>query len=224
MFNTYIYEPILWLLRFIYENVAFHDLGIAIIVLTLLIRVVLYPLFYKGARDQAIMQELQPKIKKLQEELKNDKEAQVKAMMQLYRDNKLNPLSGFLVLLIQIPIIIALYRVFLGGVTTELFPEQSLLGFMDLHEKNVLLAVLAAGLQYVQTKLSLVTGKIVSSDNPVQSAMKSMTYFGPIISFVVLMNLPAAVGLYWLTSTVASVLQQLVVNKKILNKTSGSVQ
>src|SRR3989344_5111785 len=115
MFKTYLYNPIYDFVIFLYNNWAFHDLGIAIILLTLLFRLVLFPLFYKGAKNQLILQKLQPEIQKIQHDHKDNKEKQAQEMMGLYKKYKVNPLSSFLIILIQLPILIALYQVILSG-------------------------------------------------------------------------------------------------------------
>src|ERR1700722_288989 len=104
LYNLIFYRPILNALVFFYETVAGRDFGLAIIFTTLLLRLVLAPFFHKGAHQQAKMQRLQPKIQKLQEQHKDDREKQTKALMDLYKEHGVNPLSGILLLLIQLPI------------------------------------------------------------------------------------------------------------------------
>lgn len=218
LFQTYIYLPILSVLGFIYEHIVFHDLGFAIILLTLLIRVVLYPLFYKGAKDQALMQLLQPHIKKIQLDHKDNKEIQAKELMALYKKYRLNPFSGFLTLLLQLPIFIALFQVFSKGLGGQIFDNHTLLGLINLGETSIVLALLAAFLQYVQGKLSLVavsSGKTQGGDDPLRSTGKTMMIVGPVITVVVLFRLPAALGLYWVTSTLFSIMQQWFINKRL---------
>ncbi|MDI6733957.1 MAG: YidC/Oxa1 family membrane protein insertase [Patescibacteria group bacterium] len=216
LFNSYIYEPILSVLVFIYQNIAFQDLGVSIIILTLLVRTVLFPLFYKGAKDQTIMQQLQPQIKKIQTDHKNDKEKQAKALMSLYKENKLNPFSGFFLLLIQLPVFIALFQLFNKELETSTFDTHSFLGLISLNEKNLSVTLITALLQYYQGKLSL--PKQTNQDkspNPMIMTGKAMVWIGPIITFFVLSALPAALGVYWFTSTTFSILQQFYINKKI---------
>src|SRR5438128_1291763 len=114
LYNWIIYQPILNALVFLYQTVAFHDLGLAIILLTVLIRLLLYPLFHKGVRYQMVMQHLQPQIKKIQDAHKGDYEKQTQALMALYKEHEVNPFSGFLLILVQLPVLIALYHVFLS--------------------------------------------------------------------------------------------------------------
>ncbi len=101
LFNTYVYQPILWLLVFIYQNLSFHDLGLAIVILTVLVRLVLLPIFYKGAKDQTIIQKIQPHVKKIQLDHKDDKEKQAKELMALYQKHHVNPFSSILFLIIR---------------------------------------------------------------------------------------------------------------------------
>ncbi len=221
IFNKFLYEPLLNALIFLYQNFSFHDLGIAIIILTILIRLVLFPLFYKGAKDQAIMQRLAPKIKEIQKTHKDDKEKQTRAMMDLYKEHKVNPFSGFLLLLIQLPVLIALYKVFLNGflATSSLGGANKLfLGFINLGQKSIYIVLLAAIVQYFQGKLALPkTTKSFAEMDTMEKMGQQMVFMGPIMTFVILyfLNLPAAVAIYWLTTSAFSVIQQVIINKKI---------
>jgi len=215
LFNTYLYEPILAVLVFIYQNLSFHDLGLAIIILTILVRVVLFPIFYKSAKDQSLMQGLQPHIKKIQKDHKDNKEKQAAALMALYRQNKVNPLSGLLLIIIQLPIIIALYQVFLKGLSGVVFDNHTFLGIIDLGAKSLILVVAAALLQYVQGKLSLPPQSSDEQSKKIFQTSRMMTILGPIITLVILINLPSAISLYWAVSTIVSIGQQVYINKKI---------
>ncbi len=218
IFNAYVYEPIFEVLVFIYNTVSFHDLGTAIIILTILVRIVLFPVFYKSAKDQTLMQKIQPKMKELQEKFKNDKEAQAKALMGLYKEHNLNPFSGFLLLLVQLPIFIALFRMFSNALSNGLFDSTMFLGLIDLSEKSIVLAVLAAGLQYIQGKMTFAaqgSGKEGQGSNPAASMGKIMIVVGPVLTLAILSSLPSALGVYWTASTVFSVGQQFYINKKI---------
>lgn len=222
LFHTYIYQPILYILIFLYENVAFHDLGIAIFELTIIVRVVLFPIFYKGAKDQAVLQKLQPRIKEIQDTHKENKEEQTKALLSLYREHKFNPFSSFFLLLLQLPVFIALFQIFTRELSTSVFDSHMLLGLINLGEKSIPIAIIAAGLQYFQAKLSL-PKQIPQKDkqgfkNPMASFGKTMTILGPGFTFIILLNLPAALGFYWAASTVFSLVQQVYINKKMAGK------
>ena len=110
IFNQFLYQPLFNVLIFFYNVIPGHDLGVAIILVTLLIRVVLFPLSKKGIKSRKALEELQPKIKEIQNKHK-DKEERARQMMTFYKENKVNPASGCLPLLVQLPIFIALYWV-----------------------------------------------------------------------------------------------------------------
>lgn len=215
LFNTYLYQPILSILVFIYEHLAFQDLGLAIIILTIFIRVVLFPLFYKGAKDQALMQRLQPHIKKIQLDHKNNKEEQARMLLALYRKHRLNPFSSIFLLLLQLPILIALYQVFLRELTSGIFDNLTFLGLIDLSEKSLALAVLAALLQYAHGKFSMPTQSGKAGMGQFAQMGRMMIIMGPALTFIILVNFPAALGLYWAVSTLFSLGQQVFINKKL---------
>lgn len=221
LFQTFLHQPLLNLLILIYAYFPGHDLGVAVILLTILVRVFLYPIFHKSLQSQKKMNELQPKIEELRQRYKKDSVKQSQELMALYREHHLNPLGNLVSLLIQLPILIALFRVFGGGfeeasITPLLYSfvslpvlTPSLLGLLNLAQPSLVLAVLAALAQFYQGKLSLV--KTTSSQAKAGLAnltQKSMIYFLPFLTFFFLTNLNAAIGLYWLTTTVFSIGQQ----------------
>ncbi len=234
LFNEILYRPMLNLLFFLYNNI-WADLGVAIILLTLIIRFVLLPVFYKSAKDQTIMQKIAPKIKEIQETHKHDKEKQVKEIMNIYKEHKVNPFSGFALLFIQLPFLIALYQVFLRGLGSNLsdflysfvaVPSQinyHFLGLIQLNQKNIALVLIASVFQYLQTYLLMKVAKKNNADkkpeggiNDIAQRMgKQMMYIGPVFTFLILYSLPSAVALYWVTTSVFSVVQQIFINKSI---------
>ena len=215
LFNSYVYSPILSVLLFIYNSVAFSDLGVAIIILTILIRVVLFPLFYKGAKDQAIMQKLQPHIKKIQLDHADDKERQAKELLDLYQKYNFNPFFGVFSIVIQLPIFIALFKMFgqqlgsIGVASTLMF------GVFDLGSKGMILPLVAAALQYIQGKMSLPKTKTSDNENPFASVGKTMVYIGPLLTLLIFSNLPAALSIYWIVSSIFAIIQQVYINKKL---------
>jgi len=218
LFNNFIYEPLLAVLVFIYQNIAFGDLGLSIILLTIFVRVVLFPVFWKSAKDQALMNRLQPHIKQIQLDHKDDREEQAKKLMALYKEHRLNPLSGFLLLLIQLPILIAIYHIILRDLTTDIFTNFYFLGLLDLGEKSLVLAVIAAAFQYLQGKISFPRRNSSKKDDLSASMAqmgRMMIIIGPAVTFFILVNLPAAVGIYWTTSVLFSLGQQVIINKKL---------
>ena len=110
-FNEVVYRPIYNFLIFTYNIIPFHDFGIAIIIVTIILKLILVPLSRKQIESQKKMQEIQPKIKAIQEKYKGNKEKQTKAMMDFYKENKTNPFSGCLPTIFQLVFLIAIYRV-----------------------------------------------------------------------------------------------------------------
>lgn len=157
----------------------------AIIVLTLIVRVIFFPLSIKALISQRELNKLQPKIKELQEKHKSDKQALGQATMQLYKEHKINPLSGCLPLLIQLPVLIALYSALNSGLKPESLsglyafvgrPEsinQVALGFIDLAKKSSLMAILAGVLQWFQMKLAT-SGQASAPQNNANSPLSNM--------------------------------------------------
>ena len=216
LFHFLLIEPLVTTLVFLYDYVTFQDLGIAIVLLTFIIRLVLFPLFYKSIRNQAILQKLQPEVEKIQQLHKHDREKQATALMELYKNHRVNPLSGFLMILVQLPILIALYQVFLNPPANL---GQLFLNFVDLKKPNLIIVLVAAILQYWQGKLSMsatpASVKDKQENNPAFKIAKNMVILGPILTVVILYNLPSAVGLYWLATTVFSIVQQTYINKTL---------
>ena len=225
-FNIVLYQPLFNALVFLYQYLPGNDFGVAVIVLTILIRLVLYPLGTKGIRAQKALSVLQPKMKEIQTKFKHDREKQSRAMMDLYKKEKINPLSGCLPLLIQLPIIIALYRVFWKGLQPEQLAylysfvpspgviDSTFLGMIDLAVPCIALAFLAGILQFFQAKtmtphLSASTPKGEGSMGQFSNMMqKQMLYFFPVFTVLILWRLPSAIGLYWIVFTLFAIIQQ----------------
>lgn len=227
LFNTILYQPLFNALVLLYEYLPGHDFGIAVIVLTVLIKIIFYPLGIQAIRSQKVLSELQPKIKEIQEKFKDDKEKQGRAMMELYQKEKINPFSGCLPLLIQLPILIALYRVFWkgfqSGQMTHLYGfvphpgviSPTFLGLVNLAEPSIVLAILAGIFQFWQSKMLAPKTKTTQKGTPEFSQMiqKQMLYFFPIFTVFILLKLPAAVGLYWIVAVLFSIIQQRFILK-----------
>ena len=229
-FYTVLYQPFFNALILIYQYLSWQDLGVAVIILTLLIKVVLHPLTIKGLKSQKVMAELQPKIKELQAQYKNEPQKQNQAVMELYKTEKVNPFSGCLLLLLQLPILIALYQVFLkvlnkGSLDEILYsfvanPGQintTFLWTIDLNNKVFIgiLAVLAGLAQYQQTKISSATQpKSAKGGKDFAGLMqKQMLYFFPVLGAVIIWKFGAVIGLYWVFSSIASIIEQMIINK-----------
>jgi len=219
LFNKIFYQPLFSLLVYIYNSVAFHDFGLAIIILTIIVRVILYPVFHKGAKDQAIMQRLAPKLNEIKKKHKNDKEKLATETMRLYKEHKVNPFSQFaLLILVQLPILIALFQIFSQSIKTIPNLNPQFLNLVNLANPSIILVLLAALSQYLQAKLTILpqTNQNLSKEEKLAKQMSAMTlYFMPVLTVVILYKLPSAIALYWLTTTVFSVIQQVIINKSL---------
>ncbi len=239
-FNTVLYEPLLNLLLFLYQIIPGHDLGVAIIVLTLIIKLALFYPSLKAMRSQKSLQDAQPKIEELKKKYADDKEELGKQVMKFYKENKVNPMSSCLPLLVQLPVLYALFRVFFGGLATDpttglLTADQlqhvygplrdtfsitplnhTFLGIVDLSAtKNIVLAGLSGLFQFLQSKMLSAKRAPVKTagakdENMAAAINKQMLYVLPIITVVFGYQFPAGVTLYWLFSTVFTWGQQLV--------------
>lgn len=229
-FNTILYQPLLNLLILIYLYFPGHDFGLAVILLTLIIRVILHPFSKKAIVSQRALTLLQPKIKEIQQKYKSDKTQQTKAIMQLYKQEKISPMSGCLPILLQLPILIALYRVFLRGFTPETLggslysfvpnPGQftpTFLGILNLAKPNLPLAILAGALQFVQSKLSTKIqrdGKKADKKDLSSMMQKQMLYFLPLLTVFLVWRFGAIIGLYWVVSTAFAIGEHYLVKLK----------
>lgn len=235
LFNTILTQPLFNILVFFYNSIALGDFGLAIILLTILIRLILWPLSQKSIRAQKDLQEIQPKIKEIQNKHKDNKEEQTKALLELYKTNKVNPFGGCLPILIQLPILIALYSVFLNGLKPEYLSnlysiisspgaiDSIFIGLIDLSVRSIPLAVLAGILQFFQAKMILPKMKSSKKGGDIaQMISKQTLYFLPVITVVISFNLPAGLPLYWATTTLFTILQQLVIMKAKHGKRAGN--
>ena len=228
-FNTILYKPLLNGLIFLYQHIPGHDFGIAVIILTLVIRLVLHPSSVRGVKSQRALTKLQPKIQEIQKEYKDDKNKQTKLLMELYQKEKINPFSGCLPMLLQLPVLIALYQVFLRGLNPESLSASlygfvnnpglinfSFLGIITLTESNIFLALLAGILQFYQLKISTnPKPKVESKGSDFSKTMQSqMIYFFPLFTVYIVWQFGSIIGLYWIISILFSIAEQYIVARK----------
>jgi YidC/Oxa1 family membrane protein insertase len=226
-----LYEPIFNLLVWFYNIIPGHDIGLAIIAITIVIKLILYPLSQQSIKSQKALQNLQPKMEELKKKYKDNPQELTRATMNLYKQEKISPFSSCLPLLIQFPFLIAVYQVFSKGLTNE----QSLdilynfinnpgninavsFGVFDLSSPNIFLALLAGVAQFwvskmlVSKKQSKIEG---DKDEAITTVMnKQMVYFMPVITVVIGLSLPSGLTLYWFITTVLTGIQQLIFLKK----------
>ncbi len=229
LYNNILYRPLFNILVSIYNIFPLKDIGWAIILITVLIRAILYPLSRSSIQSQKKLQTLKPKIDELKNKYKDDQEAFGRASMELYRREKINPAASCLPLLIQFPILIAVYGVFRVGLTSNNFDllysfvqnpgtiNSLFLGLIDLAKPNTVLAILAGVGQFVQSRMVLNLNKkkgdpAPKSGNNIADAMsKQMVYVMPFFTFFIGLSLPSGLALYWIISILFTILQQYLV-------------
>lgn len=243
IWHTFFFDPIYNSLVLFIDLIKNGDVGIAIILTVILVKIVLLPISLKAIRTQQIMQRMEPRMNEIKEKYKDNREEQARQTLALFQEHKVNPFSSILLLFIQIPIIIALYfAVYRGGgvplpeINVALLysfipvPEtvsMLFLGAMDITQKSLVLALLAAGTQYVHTQLSL--PKLAPRDPSKEPSFKDdfnrslqlqMRYMMPIIIFIAAYTISAAIALYFTVSNVMSILQEYLVRHKGLKEKS----
>ncbi|NTW06082.1 MAG: membrane protein insertase YidC [Peptococcaceae bacterium] len=233
MFFTLFYQPILSILVALYSYIPGHDLAVSIILLTAIIKLILWPLSNKAVIAQKELQELQPKIEEIKKQYADNKEEQAKAMMSIYREHKINPFSSCLPVLIQLPFFFAIFRVLsqiasdsniLNSVYSfvarpEIINPMGFFGLVNLSKPNYVFAVMAGVAQFWQAKM------LSNKRPPIKDAgakdedfaaimNRQMLFMMPVMTVVIGVTLPSGLSLYWFTLTMLTILQQFVVFKK----------
>lgn len=237
IYIEFLFRPLFNLLVGITQALPTHNVGWAIILVTIVVRLILLPPSLHQAKqmrkNQDKMSKLQGELKKIKEQHKNDKAKQAEATMELYRRSGVNPASGCLPLLIQLPILIALYRVFFVGLGSETFhylylfvPEPTSINQVffgiPLGEPSLVLGVIAGMAQFVLMKFFTPSPQAQnpSADDEaaqmINSMQKNMAYFFPAMTVFIALQLPAALPLYWTASTLLAIVQQYII-KRVLN-------
>lgn len=233
IFHTIFFEPLYNALVFLSGVIPGHDLGLAVIVLTILVRLILFPLQHRMSKTQFKMKMLEPELKKIKEETKEDRAEQAKKTMELYRQHGVNPFFGIVALIIQLPILLALFWVFKesfdfdpdliysfitppGTVNTHLF------GLFDVAGRNAGLAVLTGVTQFFQMRYALPptppaekSGKNSSFRSDLaRSFSVQMRYVFPVLVVFIALSLPGAIALYWVTSNLFALGHELFVKRR----------
>jgi len=231
LYNTFIFNPLYNALILLMDSFSWVDAGIAVIVLTIVVRLILFPLSKKAIITQVRMKEIEPALNKLKHEVK-DKQQQALKVMALYKEKGVNPFSSFLVLFIQLPIIYALYSIFINSglpvVKTSLLygfvsvPIVSMhfLGQFDVGAPSVILSIIAALAQFFQlhysvSSISTPSGSSSPQADMAQNMMKNMKYVFPFIVFFISYKISAVVALYWTVSSLFTLGQELVVRRHL---------
>jgi len=232
MFEEFLIKPLYNGFVFLIGVVPGGDVGLAIIVLTLIVRIIFYPAFAASIRTQIAMAAIQPEIDELNRKYKDNTEERARRTMALFKEKKVRPLAGLLALLVQIPIFIALYFVFFreglptidvallyAFVTTPAMVQTNFLGFVDLLAiNNIVLAAIVGTTQYLVTRLSFARMPAKAGSPEVEMAHKLqrslMLYMLPGLMTVLAYFFPAGVGLYFLTGNVISIAQEFYIKRQ----------
>ncbi|KKU50270.1 MAG: hypothetical protein A3F53_01275 [Candidatus Zambryskibacteria bacterium RIFCSPHIGHO2_12_FULL_48_10] len=230
LYHSFFFDPLYNSLIFLFQILPWADAGIVVVLLTILVRLILFPLSRKAVVTQVKMAEIGPELSAIKEKYKNNSEEQARKTLALYKEKGVNPFSGILVVIIQIPIILALYQIFLHfpEVNSALLysfvsvPENintTFLGLVDVSAKSAVIALLAAASTYFQFLASMKGQKESKGtsfgDNLTRSMQKQMKYFFPVLVFFISYNISGVIALYWLTTNLFSIAQELFVKRKI---------
>lgn len=224
-FKVILYQPLFNLLVFFAYLVPGHSVGWAIIMLTLLVRLVLWVPNAKAIKAPLLLRQYQPELNELQEKIKDPQE-RARAQMAFYKEKGINPLSGCLPLLIQLPVLLILYQVFITGLR-DIRPDllysftphmdsinSHFLGIDLAKPDKIFLPLLAAVLQFFQVKFSQQTAPApVNKNDPAAMMGKQMLYIFPAMTYFIGSTLPAGLSLYWATTTAVQAYQQYIITK-----------
>ena len=211
---TFFAKPLFLFLEWLFG--IFANWGWAIIALTLTVRIVLYPLTYKGMVSMQKLKDLSPKLKEIQTKYKGDSQKLQLHMMELYKKHKVNPMGGCLPLLLQIPVFFAIYRVLYNAV--ELKDSAWLLWIQDLSAMDpyFILPIIMGATMYLQQHLSPAT-----FNDPTQ---EKIFKFLPVFFTIFLITFPAGLILYWTINNIASIIQQMIINKVMQKKKAHEIE
>ncbi len=234
-FHTFIYIPLYNGLIFFVDVAPWHDVGLAVILLTATVRIILYPLAKKAVKTQMAMREAAPAIEELKKKYKDSQEEQARAIFALYREKGIRPFSSFFLLLIQIPLLIGLYWVFWKGglptvdtavlysfVSAPLSVNMSFLGIVDMAGKSMWLAVLAGVTQVFYARLSM--GPRKNPPSPEEKSFSAdlahsmdlqMRYILPVMLAGFAYIASAAVALYFVTSNLFMIMQEYLAGRRL---------
>ncbi|MDP3661600.1 MAG: YidC/Oxa1 family membrane protein insertase [bacterium] len=232
-FKVVFYQPLYNGLVFLMDVIPGADAGIAVIILTVLVKLVLYPLSKRSIETQFAMRKFQPELDALKKQYANNREGFARATMAFYKEKRINPFSSFFLLLLQLPVIISLFYVFYRGGLPEINetlryafiprPEVSMefLGLIDIAGKSIFLAALAGITQFFQVKLALPPPAPGTRDGSFQGELAhgmhmQMKYVMPIFAAIAAYTISGAVALYWVTSNLFAIGQELVVRRRLL--------
>ncbi len=237
LYNVVLYHPLYNAFIGIISTFPWLDAGLVVIIFTVIVKLILFPLSQRAVRSQIQIKNIQPEIDALKLKLASDKQAQALAVMNLYKEKKINPFSGVILTLIQLPVLLALYAVFYRGGLDVIHVEnlysfikapteinKMFLGLIDITHKSTIMSLVVALGQYLQIRFTLPkTEKKIKTDETKTSFQDElsknmnlqMRYILPVIMFVVARSFPVLVSLYLITSSLFAIGQEVYMRKKI---------
>ncbi len=235
IYHTLISTPLYNGLILLMDGIPWADAGIAIILFTFLVKLILFPLSKKAVVTQIRMKRIEPEMTRIKQQFKNDRQRQALETMNLYKTQNINPFSGILLVFIQLPIIFALYSVFLHSglpvVNTDLLysfvkvpvVNMIFLGWVNIAQKSIILSVIAAVCQFLQIRLTMpkVAPKAADhvpsfQDDLARSMNTQMKYVFPLIIFFIAYKASVTVALYLIVSSLFTIGQELWIRRKMV--------
>jgi YidC/Oxa1 family membrane protein insertase len=232
MLKAILVNPLINALLLIYALLPGHDFGVAVILLTVLIRILLWPLVRKQLYHQKAMKELQPEIAKIKKKAGGDRTKESQMMVELFKEKEINPFGSLGLALLQFPVLIALYFVLRHvldpqSISNSVYPfvanlapvkailsdpssfHPTLFGVVDMAKPSIVLAILAGAAQFIQTRQLAPTNP--SGGGTAAALTANMTLLFPLLTVIIAIKFPAALALYWFVSSVIAIIQQHIV-------------
>lgn len=237
MFTTFIYTPLYNALVAILSILPHADVGVAIILLTIAVKVILFPLARQAIKTQVTLKRIAPELKEINEKHKDNNEEKARATLKLYKESGVRPLASFLVVLIQLPLVFGLYWVFMKGglpnidtsylytfITPPTKVAMDLFGVVDIGGRSVVLAILAGVSQFFVGWFAIQTPETTTKpgeslkDDVMRSLHLQMRYGLPVVVMVAGFAISAAVSLYWTVSNLFTLVQEILVRRKMYGR------
>jgi YidC/Oxa1 family membrane protein insertase len=235
IYHTLIATPLYNGLIFLMDIIPWVDAGVAVVLFTIVVRLILFPLSKKAVTAQIRMKEIEPELNKIKEQYKDDRQLQAVKMMELYKSKKFNPFSSILLLFIQLPILFALYSIFVNSGLPSVNAEKlysfvsiphvdmNFLGLVDIAGPSIILSLIAAASQFFQLHYSVSASpkptnidktKQPNAQDIANQMTRNMKYIFPVIVFLISYKISAAIAIYWSISSLFTLAQELYIRHK----------
>jgi len=241
LFNALVHQPLYNGLIFLTDIIPGGSVGFAVIILTLVVKSLLFPLSRKAVLTQQKIKQIEPDLNAIKEKYKNDKQEQAKKILNFYKEKGVNPFASLFLMLVQLPIIITLYRIFWTSGLPQIQEEalysfvsspetvnMVFLGLVDISAKSWVLAILVGVATFIQMRLSMPAvdikkGAKTFKEDLARSMNIQMKYVFPFLSIFISYSLSGAVALYWLTSNLFTITQEIFVKRNRQQKQPTSL-